>query len=77
MKEREPGQIPHQEFHIEEINEQRVLKEELFEILFGYPLRLSEQIVEKNLFNDKLNQEIREFHQRRIDFIDEILERKE
>lgn len=57
--------------------EQPTEEEIVFEALYGYPLRLAQQVIEMNVFNDETNQEIKDFHQERIDFVREVLERRD
>lgn len=64
MKERESFETPEEKRHRIEAT--------MFESLYRYPMRLAEQVIEQNLFNDELNQEIREFHESRVKFIHDI-----
>lgn len=64
MKERESFQEPTRE-------------ERLFDVLYGYPMVVAEQVIERNLFDDEINQAIRGFHQNRLDFVKGLLEQSD
>jgi hypothetical protein len=50
------------------------LRNELFYGLYGYPIHMAEQVITEGLLRPNVNEEFVEFHQTRIDEIDEMLE---
>lgn len=49
-------------------------REKLFEALYGYPLRLAEQVIRMGAIPDQgTMEELIEFHQQRIEYVDSLL----
>ena len=49
-------------------------REQLFEALYGYPIRLAEQVVAMGAIpNPKVSEEFFEFHRQRVEYVDELL----
>lgn len=51
-------------------------REALFEALYGYPLRLAEQVIELKAVGGALGEEFVAFHQERLTYVDELLKGK-
>ena len=48
-------------------------RERLFEALFGYPLKMAEQVIDMGILNPDLNTEFVDYHSYNVETVDQIL----